>query len=275
MSFVITEARDGEPGVSRRLVEWVTTGTWDDSRAFLADHAAELLTDPAEAALERLVEDNPEEQVLQLHLELLRAARGGGIDAAYRALLESVNRHGLADRIVAWVGTQSWEEARAYFDEHQDALLTVEAEEVAAVLAADNPDQPDLLVHRGLLTLCRVDGPDKAFDLLLDPERLRNLVTGPGARSDPAWALPRARVLAGLFAEEPEAQLLLVLAALRSEDRDEAARAIANCAAALGPAQIPALVARLGDMADAEPDLAAGLAWLRKLVAPGSDDPPA
>ena len=248
------------------------TGT--SRRAFLADHADHLLTDEADAALRRLIDENPGEQVLELHLELLRAARGGGIDAAYQALLASVSRHGLAETIVAWVGTESWEDARAYFDQHQDALLTDEAEAVAAVLAADNPDQPDLLVHRGLLTMCRVDGPDKAFDLLVDPERLRNLVTGSGAKNDPGWALPRARMLAGLFAEEPDAQLLLVLAALRAEDRDEAARAVANCAVLLGPTQMPALVRRLGDMADAEPDLAAALAWLRSLVAPGSEDHP-
>ena len=71
MSFVITADRDGQPGLSRRLVEWVTTGTWDESRAFLTDHADELLTEPAEAALVQLVADNPEEQVLQLHRELL------------------------------------------------------------------------------------------------------------------------------------------------------------------------------------------------------------
>ena len=266
---------EGEPGVARRLVDWITTENWEESRAFLADHADHLFTDEADAALLRLIDDNPDEQVLQLHLELLRAARGGGIDAAYQALLESSNRHALAELIVAWVGTQSWEEARAYFEQHQDALLTDDAEVVSAVLAADNPDQPDLLVHRGLLTLCQVDGPEKAFELLLDPERLRNLVTGPSGKSDPAWALPRARVLAGLFPEEPEAQLLLMLASLRAEDRDEAARAVANCAAVLGPTRMPALAQRLREMADAEPDLAAPLAWLRSLVAQGSDTPPA
>ena len=273
MSFVITADRDGQPGLSRRLVEWVTTGTWDESRAFLTDHADELLTEPAEAALVQLVADNPDEQVLQLHVELLAAARAGGIDAAYAALLESVNRHALAELIVAWVGTQSWEEARAFFDEHEDALATDEGEVVAAVLAADNPDQPDLLVHRGLLTLCRVDGADKAFELLLDPERLRTLVTGPGGKSDPAWALPRARVLAGLFPEEPEAQLLLVMAALRSDDREEAARAITNTATLLGPGQMPALGRRLGELAEREPDLAAGLDWARSLVVPEGDGP--
>jgi hypothetical protein len=273
MSFVIAEPRDGEPGVAPRLVEWVTTATWDDSRAFLTDHAGELLTDAGDAALVRLIADNPDEQVLQLHLELLRAARGGGIDAAYAALLESVNRHGLAERIVAWVGTGSWEEARAFFDQHEAALATDEAEAVAAALAVDNPDQPDLLVHRGLLTLCRVDGPDKAFELLLDPERLRNLVSGPGAKSDPAWALPRARVLAGLFPEEPEALLLLAQIALRAEDRAEAARAITNCATLLGPSQVSDLTRRLDEMADAEPDMAAGLMWLRSVVPPGTPDP--
>ncbi|MEA2842459.1 MAG: hypothetical protein QOJ69_130, partial [Actinomycetota bacterium] len=129
--------------MARRLVDWVTTENWDESRAFLADHADHLLTDEADAALIRLIDDSPDEQVLQLHLELLRAARTGGIDAAYAALLESVNRHALAELIVAWVGTQSWEDARAYFDQHQDALLTDEAEVVSNVLAADNPEQPD------------------------------------------------------------------------------------------------------------------------------------
>lgn len=272
MSIVSEEQPEGTPGVAKRLVEWVTTDTWDESRAFLTAHADVLLTDLGEAALRRLIEDSPDEQVLELHLEILVAARSGGVDAAYQALLESVSRHGLAELIVAWVGTQSWEEARAYFDQHQDALLSEEAQTVAAVLAHDNPDQPDLLVHRGLLALCRDDGPDKAFELLVDPERLRRLVTGPGATNDPAWAFPRARMLAGLFPDEPEAQFVLAIAALRVDDREEAERAVARCAAGLGPDQAPDLARRLGEMADAEPDLAAGLWWLRTLVSPGSGD---
>ena len=109
--------------------------------------------------------------------------------------------------------------------------------------------------------------------LLLDPERLRTLVTGPGGKNDPAWALPRARVLAGLFPEEPEAQLLLVMATLRSDDREEAARAITNTATLLGPGQMPALGRRLGELAEREPDLAARLAWARSLVVPEGDGP--
>src|SRR5204863_8442463 len=110
-------------------------------------------------------------------------------------------------------------------DHHAGMLLTDDADSVIAGLPVDNPDQPDLLAHRGLLALCRVDGPDKAYELLEDPERLHRLITSPAAQDDEDRALPRARLLAGLYPETAEAQFQLALAAIRAGEREEAERA--------------------------------------------------
>lgn len=274
MSFVTGGLSDEETALAQTFVEWVTTATWPESRAYLEQHAEVLLTDQAEAALQRLVESNPGQQVLVLHVEILRAARGD-VDAAYQVLAESVRRHAMAEGLVAWVSTQSWEEARDFFDRHAGDLLTDEAESVLAELALDNPDQPDLLVHQGLLSLCRIDAPDKAFALLSDPERLQGLVESPAGAGDPVRARPRAQLLAGLYPEAPEPRFSLALAALRAGERDEAERAIAYCAAMLEPSDRAELAARLRALADTEPDLAPGLDMLQIYLQPAGGDPPA
>ena len=264
MSFVI--AGTGDPALTHLLVEWVTTATWRDSKAFLDKHAEALLGEAGDAALQQLIDDNPDQEVLPLHQWILRGAVTSGVDTAYDTLDQSLRVRALAEGLVAWVSTQSWDEARAFFEQHADDLLTDEAESVLAALALDNPEQPDLVAHQGLLALCRIDGPDKAYNLLMDPERLRGLVMSPAGQSDPAWALPRARLLAGLFPEDPEAALILALAAMREGDRDEMERSIGRCAAISSPAQRQALAQRLSDLADTEPDLAPVLRMLKDML---------
>ncbi|MDP9074165.1 MAG: hypothetical protein M3N98_08330 [Actinomycetota bacterium] len=273
MTFVISQ--EGDTGVAQQLVEWVTTSTWTDSRAFLVEHADALLTPSAEAALQQLIDDNPDHQVLVLHQWILQGARSDGIDAAYVALDMSIRFRALAEGLVAWVTTQSWDDARAFFDQHAHDLLTDEAEAVLAQLAVDNPGQPDLLAHQGLLALCRVDGADKAYLLLQDPDRLRGLVMSPAGQKDPARALPRARMLAGLFPEDPEAVLGLALAAMREGDRDTMERAIGVCHAIATAQQRRAFAQRLSELAEAEPDLAPVLFMLQGILDQPIEDPPA
>ncbi len=97
--------------------------------------------------------------------------------------------------------------------------MTEEAEAVLAVLVVDNPAQPDLLAHQGLLTLCRIDGPDRAFGLVADPERLRVLTMTIAGQRDRHRGVPRGRLLSGLFPEDGEAHFSLAVAALWNEGR--------------------------------------------------------
>lgn len=112
MTFFLPDKADSDPAVVDLLLAWVISENWGDSRKYLSEHADILLDEPAADALAQLVERNPEQEVLGLHQELLEAARVGGIDTAYQAIDESILRFALAERLVAWVSTQSWDEAR-------------------------------------------------------------------------------------------------------------------------------------------------------------------
>jgi hypothetical protein len=266
MTFVLPEEADGDSGLAQLVVAWVTADNWGDSRKFLAEHDAELLTEAGEAVVQQLVDNNPDQEVLGLHQELLEAARVGGIDAAYDAIDESIRRFALAERLVAWVSTQSWDEARSFFDENVHEFATDEAESVLDELVDDNPGQPDLLAHQGLLTLIRLDGADFAFSVLDEPEALGDLVTSSANRADPIRAIPRARLLAGLYPDNLGAQLALATTALVFGDRNESLRAIVRCAESLPAAQRRELAQQLGTLADAQPELAAGLMMLKDVL---------
>ena len=272
MTFVIPET--GDTALAQQFVDWVATATWKDSREYLTAHAGTLLTAPAEAALQQLIDENPDHQVLALHQWILAGARAEGVEAAYDALEESLHFRALTETLVAWVTTQSWDEAHAFFEAHQDESLTDEAESVLAALATDNPEQPDLLAHQGLLALCRIDGSEKAYLLLSDIDRLRGLIASPAGQKYPVRALPRARLLAGLFPEDPEAVLALALAAMREGDREGMELAIGRCVAMTGPSLRREFARRLGELADTEPDLAPVLRVLEGVFRKSSEDTP-
>lgn len=263
MTFVLPDEADSDPALVEQVLAWVTCENWGDSRKYLAEHADALLTEEGEGALMQLIENNPELEVLPLHGELLDAARVGGIDAAYDAIDESIRRFALAERLVAWVSTQSWDEARAFFDEHADDFTTDEAESVLDELVDDNPGQPDLLAHQGLLALIRIDGPDAAFTVFEDPEALGDFVTSSANQADPTRAIPRARLLAGLYPDNVGAQMALATTALVLGDRNEALRAISRSAQSLPAADREMLAHALSALADTQPDLAPGLTMLR------------
>ncbi len=266
MSFALPDQADGDAALAALVVSWVSAENWGQSRLFLTEHAEDLLSDRATVTMQRLVAGNPGQEVLGLHQELLEAARVGGIDVAYGAIDESIRHFALAERLVAWVSTQSWQEARQLFDEQAAHFATDEAESVLDELVDDNPGQPDLLAHQGLLTLIRLDGPDQAFSVLEAPDRLGDLVTSAANRDDPARAIPRARLLAGLYPDNLGAQLALATTALALDDGKEALRAIARCADSLPKQQQVELGRQLATLAEARPDMAAGLTMLQGLL---------
>ncbi len=267
MTFVLPDEGHGNADLAQVLVAWVTSDNWGQSRKFLAEHADELLTDAGEMTIQQLIDGNPDQEVLGLHQELLEAARVGGIDAAYDAIDESIRRFAVAERLVAWVSTQSWDEARAFYDHNVTEFDTDDAEAVLDELVDDNPGQPDLLAHQGLLSLIRLDGADFAFSILNEPEALGDLVTSSANRADPVRAIPRARLLAGLYPDNLGAQLALATTALILGDRDEALRAIARCAQSLPQSQRGELAEQLSLLAQAQPELAAGLDMLKDSLA--------
>jgi hypothetical protein len=77
--------------VTELLIAWVQTQTrsWDESRSFMEEHAAELLSDHGEDVLQSLIDQNPEVLELIAHLGLLVLCRSDGIEAAYGMLEDS------------------------------------------------------------------------------------------------------------------------------------------------------------------------------------------
>lgn len=75
--------RRQNPTLVDRLNAWIGTRTWSDSRAYLERHQDELLSDDAERALQRMIDEHPTLSKYPQHLELLRRARREGIAAAY------------------------------------------------------------------------------------------------------------------------------------------------------------------------------------------------
>jgi tetratricopeptide (TPR) repeat protein len=264
MTFYLPDKTASDPALVDLLLGWVTSENWGDSRKFLTDNSEALLGESAEVALQQLIDKNPEQEVLGLHSELLEAARVGGIDAAYEAIDESILRFALAEILVAWVSTQSWDEARAFFDQHAEEFLTDNAESVLDELVDDNPGQPDLLAHQGLLELIRLDGPDAAFSVLNDPEALGDFVTSSANQADPTRAVPRARLLAGLYPDNVGAQMALATTALIQGDRNEAMRAISRSAQSLPKAERSLLAEALTNLAESQPDMAPGLLMLKE-----------
>ncbi len=77
------EAMAAIQAVEPMLLEWIQTPDWDASQLFLAEHQGTLLTDVGEKALDLLVRANPHNELLTVHLALLRRCRQLGVDAAF------------------------------------------------------------------------------------------------------------------------------------------------------------------------------------------------
>ncbi len=79
-------APDAAQALAGLLIAWIQTPDWSTSEAFAQEHAADLLTDEAEAVLELLRQGNPNHRAIPQHQTLLRRCREVGIEAAYRKL---------------------------------------------------------------------------------------------------------------------------------------------------------------------------------------------
>ncbi|GIV79181.1 MAG: hypothetical protein KatS3mg050_3575 [Litorilinea sp.] len=103
------QEEDEEEDLADRLVAWIQTPDWQASEEYLQQHAAELLTDEAEAELERLRQINPGVDVIPQHQALLRRAREVGIKQAFA---EKVWAQGLVSLLRAFINADTWAESQ-------------------------------------------------------------------------------------------------------------------------------------------------------------------
>jgi hypothetical protein len=87
---------------------WIGTPTWTQSRAFLAEHAADLLTDEAEHLLHALVDEYPEDPAYLTYFALISLSRREGADAAY-ALIDDAKL--LRERAIGSIDEDDTDEA--------------------------------------------------------------------------------------------------------------------------------------------------------------------
>ncbi len=68
------------------LNDWLRTPDWAASKAYIEDHAADMLTDVVATAMDASAASNPNAEILRTHATLLRRCREIGIAAAYAEL---------------------------------------------------------------------------------------------------------------------------------------------------------------------------------------------
>jgi len=251
------------------LVEWISMATWAESQAALAAQAQAILNDASEAALEHLIDANPDRpelvQHLILHLEILQNARRDGIDAAYRALQAGLRRQALFETIVAWIQVSTWEQDRAFLQKRAKDLVTEEAENALEELVETNLAHNELLIHLGLLGLCRLKGIEAAYTTL-DQLRASGHAPPTGADSNPALRLATARLRAGLRPQDSQTALEHAVAAAIAGRQDEAGRAVVRFSEGAPTWERTAARKRLAMIATTRSDLEGPMARLRGLI---------
>jgi hypothetical protein len=242
------------------LLDWIDIEDWDDAFGFLAEHAAILLTDHSEIALEHLVDTFPGEPAFTGNLDILRTARARGITAVHREVLDQLALERAAEHVGIWLDCADETQSALYVTAHAEDLLTDSAMEVLATRVVE---QPSLLIYQGLLGLCRALGVEQAYALLADLTGLAHLADLARGAEGEAHELDLARFRAG-HDESADAQLDHALAAAQVGAQSEAEWAITRCRDASASWERPALIRRLAEFTNAHAHL--DLESLRRIL---------
>ncbi|HEU0090306.1 MAG TPA: AAA family ATPase [Pseudonocardiaceae bacterium] len=181
------------------VVKWLTAPTWTISKGFFAAHQEELLADPAFVALEELellVAPRADQ-----HLDLLEEVLAVGVDEAYRPLL-------LEDLVRDWISVESWQESRAFAEEHATELVTTEAE--AALIRLGHPAAT--VVHLAVLGLAIRDGLETAYGCVTDRQLAADRMRRALADADLSTIVQLAMLEGRVFGESYAATAHLAVA---------------------------------------------------------------
>jgi hypothetical protein len=235
---------DDDPGLVDKLVAWVRTPDWQLSAAHLEQHADELLTSAAEAALEHLIDANPAYANLQMHLQLLASCRERGITAGYAQLEAELERERALELLLAWIQTRTWTESARFAQQAQSELFTEPVSDLLDAFATQALRDSDVRAHRGLHALAMRDGLETAYQLQGDrTARLAGLHDG-----DVTRRLALARLMSGLEHDNAEAHFQLACLALEAGIDDEADAAMADAAENAAPFERRDFIRRLDQL---------------------------
>ncbi|MCL4862276.1 MAG: tetratricopeptide repeat protein, partial [Caldilineaceae bacterium] len=133
-----------------RLVAWLQTPDWDASQQYLREHAGELLSDEAEAALQLLLAANPGNGQIELHIALLAGCRAVGIDAAYAEFHQATAINAAMNALMAAASLAELEQALAVHPVLLE-LPTLARVAALAITAAQGEQRQDALALLGRL----------------------------------------------------------------------------------------------------------------------------
>ena len=268
------------PGDDQQLTDtilaWIDTADWPVSKAYLEDNTATLLTDEAEATLEHLIDINPAAETLDDHLGLVKAARAHGVDAAYAAHEDQILTRHLTQTLGQWLETGTWPASRAFATAHGDELLHPTTMAILDDLGVQDPADPMIRLHRGLLAYAATAGFDAAYDLRPDTTRHRQMLTDQMTPASTRLAL--ARLHSGQADDDPKAHFELAMATLlalldQAAILDqaaplprEAAAALADCASNAAPYEQRDFTRRLAQLGTEHPQLAQLTAGLQHIL---------
>ncbi len=166
--------------VADAIYQFVNTSDWDEAQA-VAEAYKELLLHPhADDVFEAIIaaqgDDGRTVEVLRKHQTVLRWCREDGLSAGFeRARQQQVQDDAISDLIsqavLAFVNTNSWDEAQQVVEEHQAVLLHPAADQVLEQVIATQEDESAIEIlrsHRTVLQWCREVGIDMAFRRVQD-----------------------------------------------------------------------------------------------------------
>ncbi len=265
---------DSDEELTGTVIAWVQTPDWRASRTYLNDHAVTLLTDRGEAALEDLIDVNPDSSDLLEHLALLQAARSRGPDAAYAADADQRMNDRLTRTLRDWINTRTWDQSQVYAAAHAGDLLDPTTLAILGRFAKQELRDHTIRVHRGLLGLANAGGFDAAYALLADPGQRRALLAGPGDDLPSDARLALARLHSGQSDDDPDAHFRLAVISLLAGRLDEAVAALADCADNAAPYERRDFARRLREATAGRSQLAGVTAELERILTGTPDSQP-
>jgi tetratricopeptide (TPR) repeat protein len=249
--------------------EWCESPDLEASRAFLEEHAEELMTDAGEAACEHLLEALPGTPKIRFHRDLLTASRGDGIDRVFDAVAPVIRKARMEGAVAEWVASEP-AESLSYMLDHEGELLDPAAERHLLDAALQSPQETDRFTFVALLGLAREESPADAYQLAAEMPELSDTACVRGAEQPRTLAL--ARLHSGRRGGEPSSQFQHALAAAVAGEEDEAAQAMRRCRANLPSWQVSDYARRLEGIREAAGESREAIAKLAgPLGAPAGD----
>lgn len=240
--------------LSDLLTTWLRTPDWPESMRFLEAHRDQMLTDEAEAVFEQLIDRTPESIYVE-HLEVLRAARREGVEAAQHALHDRRMRRVAREFMRRWMSRATWRESEEFAMAHSTNMTDPYSLVALGDLADSAPRDSVVRLHRGLLWLGVSDGFPAAYQLVTSESSRRAAVAAVVGDVTADRAVAVLRLASGIDRDLADVHFDLALAALQRGDLEESAAAMADASVHAAPYERREFLERLAQLVEQRPDL--------------------